>query len=241
VNISYDITNVSFPFLDLPVVKKRATSKNVEAIKKHYNELAKNGDIVFTIRKPTDYGYASRCVPLNNIDNVCYSFNEHGLDKTIKKHNEEYHRLFEPKDVCPSCKGRVFPLNDCEVKESKLGGLPRIFKKRIPCMLVTKINTYGDDFNIKVPGNEIIEVLLGDKSKIETVVVCPERPDWGEHRLTCDAGVVNDLKDNTRKVTIDFDELRDKITDWAAANEEEDWATPYHVLTKEVGEKYNGR
>lgn len=103
VNISYDITNVSFPFLDLPVVKKRATSKNVEAIKKHYNELAKNGDIVFTIRKTTSYGYASRCVPLNSIDNVCYSFNEHGLDETIKKRNEEYHRLFEPKDGCTAC------------------------------------------------------------------------------------------------------------------------------------------
>lgn len=144
--------------------------------------------------------------------------------------------------VCPSCKGRVFPtLNDCGVKESKLGRLPRIFKKRIPCMLVAKINTYGAGFNIKVPGNEISEVLFGNKSKIETVVVCPERPDWGEHRLPCDAGVVNDLKDNTRKVSIDFDELRDKITNWAEENEEEDWATPYRVLTKKVAEKYNGK
>lgn len=118
VNISYDITNVFSPFLDLPIVKKRATSKNVESIKKYYNELAKNGDIVFTIRRNTNYGYISCCVPLNSINNDRFSFNKNGLDETIKKHNEEYHRLFKPKDGYTACEycGKQTP-NDKLVRE----------------------------------------------------------------------------------------------------------------------------
>lgn len=144
--------------------------------------------------------------------------------------------------ICPSCKGRVFPtLNDCDVKKPILGRLSRVFKRRIPCMFVAKINTYGSEFDIKIPGNEINEVLFGNKSKIDAVVVCPERPDWGEYNVQCDADVVNDPMDNTKKVSMDFDELQDKITDWAEESESEDWATPYHVLTKEVAEKYNGK
>lgn len=116
--IHYETKNNFGVFPKLPVVKKRATAKNVESAKHHYEELLRNGEILFYVKRNTNYGWDSYYICLEKIDNNYYSFDEDDLNESIKRHNEEYHKLYEPRPSFTACEhcGRQTP-NDRLVRE----------------------------------------------------------------------------------------------------------------------------
>lgn len=137
VPVRWDIENIkiSFGFFRCqPTINKRATDKDILAIKEYFGEIKKcKMFLVYYVKRKDSYSVTSRIIRDIDIDNKKYSFTENGLDDEIERKNKEYEEVYKPREgytACAYCRKQV--PNDKLIKKAIIGrGWDRIRHKQI--------------------------------------------------------------------------------------------------------------